>query len=259
MTGPLSVLLAFVTSAVLSRPKLPELEPESFVCKRCGAKSFNPNDIRERYCGRCHEFAEIAELKEKLRICEAARDAARADRDHSDAQLRALTLAYQPVGVRDEALHRAQQRIDVLLRMFAEEQARRILAEREVLDMSAHMTAERINSKRSQAPRHLPLPPAPLTESIRPGGHQVIDPGHIPAPIMAGMDAILRQMDSFICNCAPGRHELFVRPTPEDVARDYDALFGAVGPTGAYPASPAGANGPAGPIGFDEITGDDTI
>jgi hypothetical protein len=33
---------------------------------------------------------EVAELREKLRICEAARDAARADRDQSDAQLRAI-------------------------------------------------------------------------------------------------------------------------------------------------------------------------
>jgi hypothetical protein len=30
--------------------------PPSFVCPRCGAQSFNPNDIRERYCGRCHAF-----------------------------------------------------------------------------------------------------------------------------------------------------------------------------------------------------------
>jgi hypothetical protein len=28
----------------------------SFVCPRCGATSFNPNDIRENYCGRCHTF-----------------------------------------------------------------------------------------------------------------------------------------------------------------------------------------------------------
>jgi hypothetical protein len=28
----------------------------SFVCPHCGAESFNPNDIRERYCGRCHQF-----------------------------------------------------------------------------------------------------------------------------------------------------------------------------------------------------------
>ena len=28
----------------------------SFICPHCGAESFNPNDIRERYCGRCHAF-----------------------------------------------------------------------------------------------------------------------------------------------------------------------------------------------------------
>jgi hypothetical protein len=27
-----------------------------FECPNCGARSYNPNDIRERYCGRCHEF-----------------------------------------------------------------------------------------------------------------------------------------------------------------------------------------------------------
>lgn len=25
-------------------------------CRRCGAVSYNPNDVRERYCGRCHAF-----------------------------------------------------------------------------------------------------------------------------------------------------------------------------------------------------------
>lgn len=30
----------------------------SFTCPRCGAVSYNPNDIRERYCGRCHVFVD---------------------------------------------------------------------------------------------------------------------------------------------------------------------------------------------------------
>jgi hypothetical protein len=25
-------------------------------CRRCGATSFHPTDVAERYCGRCHEF-----------------------------------------------------------------------------------------------------------------------------------------------------------------------------------------------------------
>jgi hypothetical protein len=33
-------------------------KPASFVCQHCGAESFNPNDIRERYCGRCHAFVD---------------------------------------------------------------------------------------------------------------------------------------------------------------------------------------------------------
>jgi hypothetical protein len=30
----------------------------SFTCPRCQAVSYNPNDIRERYCGRCHVFVD---------------------------------------------------------------------------------------------------------------------------------------------------------------------------------------------------------
>jgi hypothetical protein len=34
----------------------------SFVCPRCGAESFNQNDINERYCGRCHVFVDNPQL-----------------------------------------------------------------------------------------------------------------------------------------------------------------------------------------------------
>jgi hypothetical protein len=27
-------------------------------CSRCGQTSWNPHDVRERYCGRCHVFHE---------------------------------------------------------------------------------------------------------------------------------------------------------------------------------------------------------
>lgn len=30
----------------------------AFTCPDCGAVSHNPNDERERYCGRCHAFVE---------------------------------------------------------------------------------------------------------------------------------------------------------------------------------------------------------
>jgi hypothetical protein len=33
----------------------PQAQP-SFECPSCGAVSYNPNDIRERYCGRCHAW-----------------------------------------------------------------------------------------------------------------------------------------------------------------------------------------------------------
>lgn len=28
----------------------------SYTCPRCAAVSYNPTDIAERYCGRCHQF-----------------------------------------------------------------------------------------------------------------------------------------------------------------------------------------------------------
>jgi hypothetical protein len=30
----------------------------TFTCPICGAVSHNPNDARERYCGRCHRFVD---------------------------------------------------------------------------------------------------------------------------------------------------------------------------------------------------------
>jgi hypothetical protein len=30
--------------------------PASFTCPKCGAVSYNKNDVEQRYCGKCHEF-----------------------------------------------------------------------------------------------------------------------------------------------------------------------------------------------------------
>jgi hypothetical protein len=30
---------------------------DAFTCPRCGATSHNPSDLREGYCGRCHDWA----------------------------------------------------------------------------------------------------------------------------------------------------------------------------------------------------------
>lgn len=147
----LTSLLAFVSAAVAAKRREPSKD---------------------------HQIAELKEklriCEEKLRICEAARDAARADRDRSDALQ--------------------------LLRHSRE-------------------TLMRLDSKRAQAPRHLPLPIAP---PLYPQEQAQV----LTAPIMGQMDQILHEMERVICNCAPGRHELFVRPSPIDVERDYDALFG---------------------------------
>lgn len=32
-------------------------------CPKCGMVSYNPNDIRERYCGNCHAFHETLESR----------------------------------------------------------------------------------------------------------------------------------------------------------------------------------------------------
>jgi predicted RNA-binding Zn-ribbon protein involved in translation (DUF1610 family) len=31
-------------------------KPKTFTCPKCGAVSHNPNDVKEKYCGACHEF-----------------------------------------------------------------------------------------------------------------------------------------------------------------------------------------------------------
>lgn len=33
-----------------------ETETPSITCPRCGRTSYNPNDIREGYCGYCHDW-----------------------------------------------------------------------------------------------------------------------------------------------------------------------------------------------------------
>lgn len=31
-------------------------EPESITCPECGMTSYNPSDVREGYCGNCHDW-----------------------------------------------------------------------------------------------------------------------------------------------------------------------------------------------------------
>ena len=37
-----------------------KISAASYLCPNCGAESFNINDVRERYCGRCHVFEDDA-------------------------------------------------------------------------------------------------------------------------------------------------------------------------------------------------------
>lgn len=32
------------------------IKNQSITCLKCGMTSHNPNDVREKYCGHCHEF-----------------------------------------------------------------------------------------------------------------------------------------------------------------------------------------------------------
>jgi hypothetical protein len=172
MTGPLAFITAFVTSAVLSRPKA------------------DPKDQL------------IADLMAELVLVRACRDAARADRDQSDAQLRTVRPAY-----------------DALLHIFAEEQETRLRLERDLIESEARVMALWSNDKRSQAPRHLPVSPPPsldsqqaqrLTAQALAQLAQMQPPiGRSPAQLPASLEAAMRSMDAFICNCAPGRHQLF--------------------------------------------------
>jgi hypothetical protein len=159
----------------------------------------------------------------------AARDAARADRDHSDAQLRALTAPDRPPAawaeVENEELRRLRQAHDALLHMFVQEQQARLQVERDLIEAQARLESYRSNAHRSQAPWHLPI--APLTEgpvqapqsltseqAQRLGAQALAQIAQMREPLLMpvisdSLQVAMRRMDAFICNCAPGRHELF--------------------------------------------------
>lgn len=35
---------------------------EWILCLRCGLRSYNPNDVKQRYCGHCHIFHDDLEI-----------------------------------------------------------------------------------------------------------------------------------------------------------------------------------------------------
>jgi hypothetical protein len=41
---------------------------DSFTCPRCGRTSHHPDDVRERYCGACHEFTDDVAFDEAVRV-----------------------------------------------------------------------------------------------------------------------------------------------------------------------------------------------
>jgi ribosomal protein S27AE len=52
------VLRAFLDRARRAQEAVNRIiaEQPSFTCPRCGAESWNPNDAREGYCGKCHDW-----------------------------------------------------------------------------------------------------------------------------------------------------------------------------------------------------------
>ena len=54
----------------MTQRRLPLASP-SFTCRDCGMTSYNLNDVKHRYCGRCHKF--MAELRTAADLKEAQR------------------------------------------------------------------------------------------------------------------------------------------------------------------------------------------
>lgn len=66
---------------------------DAYTCPRCGKASAHPTDTEERYCGRCHTFADVSDMWQHYarvhedELAEALRDAP------VDGPLRAVLLA----------------------------------------------------------------------------------------------------------------------------------------------------------------------
>lgn len=45
----------------------------SYLCAHCGAVSYNPNDLIEEYCGRCHRYARDPAMVAELVVAEMGR------------------------------------------------------------------------------------------------------------------------------------------------------------------------------------------
>lgn len=54
----LAVVLAVFGAARAANRR--RVEPPSITCPRCGMTSYNPNDIREGYCGHCHDWTRVS-------------------------------------------------------------------------------------------------------------------------------------------------------------------------------------------------------
>lgn len=39
----------------------------TYLCPKCGMVSYNRNDALNRYCGHCHTFSELEDIKEAIK------------------------------------------------------------------------------------------------------------------------------------------------------------------------------------------------
>ena len=91
----------------------------SFVCPRCGKKSFNPNDEKNRYCASCRGFVDDLDVADVTYSIHALKQA-------QDALLEAM-MGIDEAGERERALFhigRAQGRLRrISARIYNEEEA----------------------------------------------------------------------------------------------------------------------------------------
>jgi hypothetical protein len=100
-------------------------DPMSYVCPRCAQRSYNPNDLREKYCGACHDWTGDVGLDDPLtqalltviaqcrfRAGSASNDGAPVERvrEHrADAERWLAALKYRHDQLRRVALQDAQR------------------------------------------------------------------------------------------------------------------------------------------------------
>jgi hypothetical protein len=71
-------LMIEVANSIMAKwfPEHRAVVEASFVCPRCGARSYNPHDIEHGYCGECHWWTGDVQLGSAAVLAQAERDGA---------------------------------------------------------------------------------------------------------------------------------------------------------------------------------------